>query len=232
MPPIVFSIDGMVALQIPENFQQTVKCYDPSQRINYRAGVCVVLLSCDVMCACLQLSQQLLIHKHKNSATSLASPTHLYPQVSCYSQLQMMIYMFQLESTASAAGVTTLTWLGGDTSCDQHSESKQRCDQDVNILSTGQINSNPDRINIDSDDDDVTMTTDTPTAQTSNDNDFLPLDTTETHPLATETSENRKRLNTDGGGTIVIKRRNASLYQSQDNDDNINSDSVDAYQDY
>ena len=79
------------------------------------------------------------------------------------------------------------------------------------------------------------MTTDTPTAQTSNDNDFLPLDTTETHPLTTETSEIRKRSHntTDGRGTIVIKRRNASLYQSQDNDDNTDSNSVDVvYQDY
>ena len=77
------------------------------------------------------------------------------------------------------------------------------------------------------------MTTDTPTAQTPNDNDFLPLDTTETHPLTTETLENRKRLhNIDSGRTVVIKRRNASLYQSQDNDDNIDSNSVDVYQDY
>ena len=86
------------------------------------------------------------------------------------------------------------------------------------------ISTNPDWINIDSDDDDDnTMTTDTPTAPTPNDNDFIPLDTTETHPLTTETSENRKRLHTDDnntGRTVVIKRRNASLYQSQDNDNN------------
>ena len=65
------------------------------------------------------------------------------------------------------------------------------------------------------------MTTDTPTAPTSNDNSFLPLDTTVTHPLTTETSaDNRKRLHTSDNNsssrTVVIKRRNASLYQSQD----------------
>lgn len=95
------------------------------------------------------------------------------------------------------------------------------------------INTNPDRINIDSDDDnndddDDTMTTDTPTAPTSNDNDdFIPLDTTETRPsLTTDTSDNRKRLHSDDKNTertVIIKRRNASLYQSQDNDDDSNS---------
>jgi len=77
------------------------------------------------------------------------------------------------------------------------------------------------------------MTTDTPTAPTPNDNGFLPLDTTEPHPLTTEISDNRKRLHStdnDGGKTVIIKRRNASLYQSQD--DNDNSDTVNVYQDY
>ena len=33
---------GWFTLQIPENFQQTVKCYDPSQHINYHAGMCSI----------------------------------------------------------------------------------------------------------------------------------------------------------------------------------------------
>lgn len=92
------------------------------------------------------------------------------------------------------------------------------------------INTNPDRINIDSDDDD-TITTDTPIAPTYNDNGFLPLDTTETHPLTIDTLEDRKRSLSEGnsGRTVIIKRRNASLYQSQDDDDN-NTNSNDAYQ--
>ena len=47
MKCIVLYLMGWFTLQIPENFQQTVKCYDPSQRINYHAGVCC--LYCCVM---------------------------------------------------------------------------------------------------------------------------------------------------------------------------------------
>lgn len=135
------------------------------------------------------------------------------------------------------ANVSTLTWLGGD-SVDHHDQGKsQKIKMVETYVTLGQgatLDSNPDRINIDSDDDDDTMTKDTPTAPTS-DNDFIPLDTTETHPLTTETLENRKRLHTatddDTRRTgVIIKRRNASLYQSpEDNDTN---SSQDVYHDY
>ena len=82
---------------------------------------------------------------------------------------------------------------------------------------------NPDQINIDSDDDDDVLTSNT-AAPLPNNNEFLPLDTscTVTQGL-TEMTENRKRFHNDdnnGKRNVVIKRRNASLYQSQDNDDN------------
>ena len=107
----------------------------------------------------------------------------------------------------------------------------------ISTFTAGQtvINNNPDRINIDSDDDDDTMTvSDTPTAPMCNDNDFLPLVTTETHPLTTDTSENRKRLHNGNNSerTIVIKRRNASLYQSQDDNDDTDNNSPHVYHDY
>ena len=47
MVATVIHVMGWFTLQIPENFQQTVKCYDPSQPINYRVGMC--LLFCHVM---------------------------------------------------------------------------------------------------------------------------------------------------------------------------------------
>ena len=86
------------------------------------------------------------------------------------------------------------------------------------LLVTGQAVTvtNPDQINIDSEDDDDVMTSNTVT----NNNDFLPLDTSCT---GTQGTENRKRLHNDNDNNVkrnvVIKRRNASLYQSQDNDD-------------
>ncbi|XP_065891084.1 uncharacterized protein [Dysidea avara] len=67
----------------------------------------------------------------------------------------------------------------------------------------GLVTTNPDRIDIDSDDDVIATPTDPP-----------PLDTTEMLPLTTET---RKRPTNDK--PVVIKRRNASLYQSNDDDD-------------
>ena len=63
------------------------------------------------------------------------------------------------------------------------------------------VTTNPDRIDIDSDDDVIATPTDPS------------LDTTETHPLTTDT---RKRPHNDK--PVVIKRRNASLYQSNNDD--------------
>ena len=72
------------------------------------------------------------------------------------------------------------------------------------------MTTNPDRIDIDSDDNDVIAT---PT-------DLPPLDTIETYPSTTEThpltTETRKRQSNDK--PVIIKRRNASLYQSNDDD--------------
>ena len=47
---IALHVMGWTTLQILENFQQTVKCYDPSQHINYHAGVCSFVLSHVMSC--------------------------------------------------------------------------------------------------------------------------------------------------------------------------------------